>query len=314
MKFALILVSLFVFSGADLLPASHPTLAQAATACPTTEFTAGESVLTLESGGLTRQYMLYIPASYDATQPVPLIFSIHGLLSNSKQQARYSGWNAIADAENFIVIYPQGTGFPSRWYSGLRLSRDDAAAVDDVGFIADIITATRASLCIDPARIYATGLSNGGGMSYRLACELADQIAAIGTVAGAYTELPTPCEPSRPVPVISFHGQQDPIVPYEGGDQLEAYEQWGADRAAYNGCAATPEAFTVTAMVSGLRYLNCDDNADVVLYTIADGGHTWPGGGEEVPEFIAGKTTKDIVASELMWAFFVDHPLPAAAP
>lgn len=292
----------------------YPVAAQEAPpACPTltADLPYGETARTLDSGGLERSYLLYVPESYDGTQAVPLVFNFHGFASNPAQQRDFAGWNAIADEEPMIVVYPQGTGFPARWYAGYGFAApEEVNAVDDVGFVVDLIATLSDEFCLDPARVFASGLSNGGGMSYRLACELGDQIAAIGTVAGAYTEQPTACEPGRPLPVISFHGQEDPVVPYEGTDILNAFEAWGAAWAERNGCATEPNAFSVTGQVSGLRYTGCEADATVELYTLADGGHTWPGSPVVLPEFIAGKTSYDIDATRLMWAFFQAHPLP----
>lgn len=265
----------------------------------------GDSRQTIESGGLTRSYKLHIPEIYDITQPAPLVLSLHGFTSNSEQQELFSGWDEIADAENFIVAYPQGAQTPSRWNAGPNLFTR-LNPIDDVAFIRAVIAEITENYCIDAARIFVNGLSNGGGMTHRLACEMADQIAAVGTVAGAYPALETECEPARPIPVISFHGTEDPLVPYNGNRMLPPIQDWAAEWAARNGCDPTPENIPATGDTSGVHYVNCDDNADVILYTIDEGGHTWPGG---FPLLILGKTTRDINASETMWEFFMAHPL-----
>ncbi len=167
---------------------------------------------------------------------------------------------------------------------------------------------------IDPARIYANGLSNGGGMSHLLACTLSPRIAAIGTVAGAYVDPPGGCQPSRPVPVISFHGTADPIVPYQGGVvsrtgyRLPVISEWVAGWAQRNACTPEPKALPAVGEVSGLVYASCSQNAEVIFYTVQGGGHTWPGG-TPLPEAITGRTTRDVDASALMWEFFTRHPL-----
>ncbi len=265
----------------------------------------GDSVQTIESGDLTRTYKLHIPEIYDISEPAPLVLSLHGFTSNSEQQELYTGWDEIADSENFLVVYPQGAQTPSRWNAGPTLFTR-ANPVDDVVFIRELIAKITENYCIDTARIFVNGLSNGGGMTNRLACEMADQIAAIGTVAGAYSTLGDACEPARPMPVISFHGTDDPLVPYEGSRIFPPIQEWAAEWAARNGCDPTPEIISATGDTSGVHYVNCDENADVILYTIDEGGHTWPGG---PPLPILGKTTDNINASATMWEFFVAHPL-----
>jgi len=265
----------------------------------------GDSTQTIESGDLTRSYKVYIPEIYDIAQPAPLVFSLHGFTSNSEQQELYTGWNEIADSENFIVVYPQGAQTPSRWNAGPNFFTR-VNPIDDVAFIRDLIAKMVENYCIDTARIFVNGLSNGGGMTNRLACEMADQIAAIGTVAGTYPLADEDCEPARPIPVISFHGTDDPLVPYDGNRIMPPIQDWAAEWAARNGCDPTPETIPAIGDTSGMHYVNCDENADVILYTIDEGGHTWPGG---FPLPILGKTTRDINASATMWEFFKAHPL-----
>jgi polyhydroxybutyrate depolymerase len=148
-----------------------------------------------------------------------------------------------------------------------------------------------------------------------LSCDLSELIAAIGTVAGAYSLPWNECNPSRPVPAIVFHGTADPIVPYQGGVSgdsrfnFPAILSWVEELAGRNGCQGAPQEFPANGEASGVRYGDCTNNADVVFYTIAGGGHTWPGG-KPLPEFITGRTTRDINATRTMWDFFEQHPLP----
>ncbi len=148
-------------------------------------------------------------------------------------------------------------------------------------------------------------------MANRLACQLSDEIAAIGTVAGAYTEFPGGCQPTRPVPVIAFHGITDPIVPYNGnaGIHFPAIKDWVVSWATRDQCSLVPEPIAGTVGdVSGIKYTGCADNAEVDFYTISDGGHTWPGA-PAVLSLILGKTTQDIDATATMWQFFKTHPM-----
>lgn len=289
---------------------------------------AGSSAHEIESGGMTREYRLYVPAGYDPAQPTALVLSLHGFAGNPREQERDSGWDAIADRENFVVVYPAGTGSPLRWNAGQQEIEGlrqrargllqgfltnffETVPADDVGFIRDLIAHVSDELCIDAARIYVNGMSNGGGMTNRLACDAADVFAAAGMVAGAYTEFGG-CNPARPIPVVAFHGVVDPIVPYAGSGEVffPAIETWVADWAARDQCDTTPQTIDGTVgAVTGTRYAGCAGDAEVDFYSIADGGHTWPGGAMNLP-LLLGKTSEDIDATETMWAFFTAHSMP----
>ncbi len=266
----------------------------------------------LISSGEKRQYLLYVPSTYDTSKPTPLIISIHGFAEWPAHQAQISLWNDLSEEQGFIVVYPSGTDFPKHWRTtGLTSTPDDPAL--DVQFISDLIDLLETQYNIDPARIYANGLSNGGGMSYLLACELSDRIAAIGSVAGAYTYPLDRCNPSRPVPMIAFHGDADPIVPYLGGPSrsfeipFPAVPVWMQGWADRNQCQTTTP-IPQDGEISGSAWTDCSQNADVTFYSIAGGGHSWPGG-EPIPEWIVGKTSQAIDATRVMWQFFEQHPL-----
>lgn len=299
------------------LVSQNPAHAQTdidATCPPMSDLMASSLIeLPIESGGITRSYYLYLPASYDATIPVPLVMAFHGFAQGALGLANYSGWEAIAEENGFVLVYPQGTGPLPRWESGLFSPEQEA--VDDVAFVRDLITHLSDMVCIDTARVYANGLSNGGGMSYRLACELSEVITAIGGVAGAYTDLPDGCNPSRPVPIIIFHGTEDTIVPYEGSDsgflRLPSLDNFVTGWAERNGCdVSAPEITPQEGDVSMVRYTDCENDADVVFYTIHGGGHTWPGATiTRLSDRVGGYVTQDISASATMWAFFSQYAL-----
>ncbi len=273
----------------------------------------GWSARIVVSDGRERCYYLYVPPSHDPTQPAPLVVSLHGFLSNPESQAWISGWHKLAAEEGFLVAYPQGTAWPQRWNAGATWN----AGVDDVQFFRDLLDDLSRAAAVDRSRVYVNGFSNGGGMTTRIACEAADLVAAIGTVAAAVVELPG-CTPIYPVPVLAFHGTADPIVPYGGGDMrgrplregakqtrapthFVGAQEWTAQWAESNGCALEPESIPPQGQVWEKRYTSCEEGAEVILYTIEDGGHTWPGGG---PIPLVGKTTQDIDATEEMWRFF----------
>lgn len=263
------------------------------------------------SSGLTREYVLFVPASYDQSRPAPLVISMHGASLWGAAQRDISQWNAVAEREGFIVVYPSGLGRsgPSVW----RMNRETGAP-RDVTFISDLIDKLSAEYNIDPARIYANGLSNGGGMAFVLSCALSDRIAAVGMVNAAHLLPWEWCTDPRPVPMIAFHGTADPAVPYRGGrtwvapqafpDQLT----WAANWARRNRCVPDPVDATFSDTVTSRTYSDCANDATVVLYTIRDGGHDWPGG-PPLPEWLSGPPSRGIDATERMWDFFRDRRL-----
>lgn len=272
-------------------------------------FVANRSSHTMVSSGETREYTVHVPPGYDANRPTPLVISIHGAALWPAGQQALSQWDRVADREGFITVYPSGrTGSGPRHF--------DAA---DVGFIADLIDTVQRTHNIDQTRIYANGLSNGGGLSFLLSCTLPDRIAAVGLVAAAHLFPPSLCKDLRPVPMIAFHGTDDAATPYEGG---RSRQPWIVARpfpgiptvtaawARRNQCAPTPVESRVAPDVTRLEYGQCVSRAPAILYTVHGGGHTWPGGDASyLPDWFVGTTTDSIDASSIMWEFFKDHPL-----
>jgi polyhydroxybutyrate depolymerase len=264
------------------------------------------------SSGEERTYRLYVPKSYDRARPTPLVISMHGAGLWGTLQMEMSQWNAVADEHGFIVVYPSGVGGrgPRAWRAG---GGDSSAR--DVRFIAQLIDTLSASYTIDTTRIYADGLSNGGGMAFLLSCTLSDRIAAVGLVAAAHFLPWSACKDERAVPMIAFHGTEDRFTPYHGGSSWVARDHvfpsiptFTANWARRNRCAASPAETRVAADVTRLEYTACADDADVVLYTIHGGGHTWPGGGP-APEWFVGSSSNGVDATRQTWAFFRAHPL-----
>lgn len=269
--------------------------------------TSGAMVLS----GQRREYLLYVPSSYDSSRPTPLVISLHGGGAWPGHQRDTSGWNRLAESQGFIVVYPAGSGAPRAW------SVDHGTGLlDDVGFISELIDTLEADYNIDPARIYANGLSNGGGMAFVLSCTLSDRIAAVGMVAAAYSLPWNWCTDPRPVPMIAFHGTSDALTPYHGGRSpvfpdplvLPGIPTWTSNWARRNRCGPNPVESVVAADVTRLEYTNCADGAAVVLYTVQGGGHTWPGG-KPMPEGLVGLTSNGVDATSRMWAFFREHRL-----
>jgi len=263
------------------------------------------------SSGQKREYLLYVPRSYDRSKPTALVLSLHGAGMWGAAQKETSQWNRVADEHGFIVVYPsgEGGGGPRVWHEG-----DGAEPSRDVRFISELIDTLEARYNIDPRMIYANGLSNGGGMSFVLSCTLSDRIAAVGMVGAAHLLPFSWCMDHRPVPMIAFHGTADRQVPYNGGkswvapDPFPNVPAWAANWARRNRCAPTPSDSAVATDVTRRSFTSCAGDAAVVLYTIKGGGHTWPGG-KPLPEWFAGPTSRSIDATSLMWAFFREHPL-----
>jgi polyhydroxybutyrate depolymerase len=271
----------------------------------------GSSIETLESDGVQRSYRLYVPSSYQAGVPTALVLNYHGLGSNALEQERYSDFPALADREGFIVATPEGTGQPQEWY---LYGPVEAGYVDDFAFTDRLIDEVSAHYCIDASRVYATGISNGGGMTSLVGCVLSDRIAAIAPVAGSpYVE--ERCRAADPVPIIAFHGTDDPLVPFEPSLGVGRLDLFSAgvrnnmhDWAQHNGCDLTLHTQRVAADVVLESYANCDSGADVELYVIEGGGHTWPGASRDIAAL--GNTTHSISATTLAWQFFQAHPRP----
>ena len=265
----------------------------------------------LVSSGRKREYVLHVPTRYDRSKPTPLVISMHGAALWGAAQRDISQWDRVADREGIIVVYPSGTTG-----SGPRIWHVDSSAGlrRDVTFISELIDTLRASYNIDPARVYANGLSNGGGMAFVLSCMLSDRIAAVGMVGAAQTLPWDWCTDRHAVPMIAFHGTNDRAVPYTGGPSLVTSRPfpnvvtWLAHWARRNGCAPSAIDSAFARDVSRRAYANCDQDADVVLYTIQGGGHTWPGG-MQLPQWWLGTTSRSIDASSVMWDFFRRHPL-----
>lgn len=260
------------------------------------------------SSGQQREYLLYVPESYDPARPTPLVISMHAAALWPAAQMKTSHWNAAAEEHGFIAVYPSGAGIPRAWHA----TKPGVHLQTDVMFISDLIDTLAAAYNIDPTRIYANGLSNGAGMAFVLSCTMSHRIAAVGTVAAAHALPFSWCTDSQPMPMISFHGTADRLVPYNGGTSWASprpfppVPTWSADWARRNRCGSDPVESVVATDVMRLAYTNCADDADVVLYTIREGGHAWPGG-TPMPEWLVGSTSHSIDATREMWAFFSGH-------
>jgi polyhydroxybutyrate depolymerase len=267
-------------------------------------------------GGFQRSYHIYVPKSYDADGAgAPLLFVFHGAGGTGVNMAAISDFNTLADSEGFVAVYPDGI---NRIWNDGRPPDPAVGPVDDVGFVLVMIQTIEKNLHIDPKRIYATGYSAGGMFSYRLGCDLPDQFAAVASVASTFPEyLSNNCNATPPMPLLVFQGTDDPIIPWIGyqGGYLSASATlvyWGDHNACQSTRAFAPQEDTDPD--DGTRILSagrgdCAANADVQLYGVFLGGHTWPGHPVEA-SFDLGITSKDIDASQVIWDFFASHPKP----
>lgn len=258
---------------------------------------------TLRHGGVERSFLVHIPRDYDPSAQTPLVFDLHGRTFTAEAQRALTGMNDLADREGFIVVHPQGIG--RTWNGGVccgEAARDD---IDDVGFIRAVLETVEAQLCVDPRRVFAAGMSNGGFLAHRLGCELSDRIAAIVPVAGVMGI--ADCAPPRAVPVLHFHGDADQVVRYDGYAGYLSAQSSSQGWAQRNGCASQSMQTWAQDDVRCQAWTGCQQGATVQLCTIAGGGHTWPGGAPLPP---LGRTTQTISATELAWAFFQAHPMP----
>jgi polyhydroxybutyrate depolymerase len=278
--------------------------------------------------GLERTYRLHVPPFYDKSKPMPLLIVLHGGGGTGERMEKLTqgGFNKLSDRESFLVVYPDG--IEKNWNDGrenvnYRAHRDN---IDDVGFISSLIEHLADEYPMDKKRVYVTGISNGAMMSFRLACELAEKLAAVAPVAGAMPEtLPSRCSPSRQIPVLMISNTDDRLVPWKGGDIRFGRKTFGRVLSVpktvkywvnHNQCSSSPTVSTGPDRdpVDGTRvrkesYNRCRESSEVVLFAVEGGGHTWPGGYQYLPEWIVGRTSKDIDANGVIWNFFKNHEL-----
>ena len=256
---------------------------------------------------LQRNFSFYVPASYIKGTAVPLVFNLHGYSSNAEQQEFYGDFRKIADTAGFIIVHPNGTVFPQTGFQFWNVGLVGNSNVDDVGFIHAIIDTLSKAYSIDENRIYSTGMSNGGFMSYHLAC-LSDRFAAIASVTGSMTALTQVlCKNARPMPIMEIHGTADAVVNYNGSSGIlsipEVLNFWiqknGLDA---NAVIKMNVPDLNTGDGSNAEHFYYPGSYEVEHYKVINGGHTWPG-----TPFVIGTTCQDFNASEVIWNFFNKH-------
>ena len=290
----------------------------------------GDYELSLLIGNRTRTFLVHVPPQALDDSPLPVVVNFHGGGSNAQQQCQYSGMNATADRHGFIVVYPNGTGVMPGQRRLLTFNAGGCCppatrnSVDDVGFTETILSVLGEKIGVDPHRLYATGMSNGGMMAHRMAVD-SSRIAAVASVAGQLNV--KSFRPSRPVSVMEFHSVDDRRAVYEGGlgsrpsgnrfrfpPVQTGIDQW----VAHNECPHTPViAETLTGAPGSLNegqtvikiaYGPGQDGAELVLYKFTGVGHVWPGSAMSLP-ILLGRATTLVDANETMWQFFAAHPL-----
>jgi polyhydroxybutyrate depolymerase len=280
----------------------------------------GDYVRKLTVDGRHRTYLVHAPPHYDPAVPTPVVLIFHGAAQNARSAVRFTGMNEKSDQAGFLAVYPEGTGVGilRTFNAGGRLGKHADKAPDDVHFTRALLDDLAESANVDPRRIYATGMSNGAMMCYRLAAEMSDRIAAVGPVSG--TMAVDEARTVRPVPVMHFHGTADRIVPFTGPDRrtpkfltFKSVPDTIAFWVAVNDCPAEPEvvhepdlAADGTTVVRK-TYGPGVDGAEVVLFVVEGGGHTWPG--RKPALHIMGASTKDVSANDLLWEFFCRFPM-----
>jgi polyhydroxybutyrate depolymerase len=278
---------------------------------------------TLTLDGLERSYLVHVPPqalARDRTQATPIVIALHSGGGRARAFSSFTGFNKLADADGFIVAYPEG--IEGNWNDGRSRVGNRALVdnIDDVGFILAIAQALAKDFAVDPKRVYVVGMSSGGVMALRAACDAADKIAAVAAVAAALPVRMKPlCNPSAPISVLIMNGSEDPVMPWRGGEIRLGLERLGrvistddtmTFWAEHDGCVTTPAVEDLpdkdpgdNTVVRRSVFPQCQA-AEVVLYTVDRGGHTWPGGPQYLPQAAVGRVTKDIDATAVIWDFF----------
>jgi polyhydroxybutyrate depolymerase len=283
----------------------------------------GDYTFSLPHDGLTRQYRMHVPRRYSAATPAPLVLALHGGGGDMTYMAtdKYYGLISKSEAEGFIVVFPNGysklrSGKFATWDAGTCCAAARDQKIDDVGFVRMVIRDVATQVHIDRNRIYATGMSNGGMMAYRLACEMADAFKAVASVAG--TDNTLSCTPKAPISILHIHAKNDDHVLYDGGagkqfrdmSRVSDFSSVPATIAKWvrlNRCNPAPQRVLEVPGAVCDRYSECQGNVAVQLCVTETGGHSWPGGtkprGDQPP-------SRAISANDVMWAFFTSTRNP----
>jgi polyhydroxybutyrate depolymerase len=275
---------------------------------------ATSATINLTYGGMSRAYDLHVPTT-GGSGPLPLVINLHGYTGSSAQQEMLTAMSSLADSAGFFVAYPQGVGSPTDWNAGACCSAASEGDRDDVGFLNAVIDDIASKACVDLARVYSIGFSNGGMMTYRLACEDASRFAAAASVSGSAAVPLDTCTLAHPMPLMHIHGNADPLVPYDGGSgglplsgrPTPVFPAAADEVAAFrtkDGCPSASTVYFDNGNAHCDHWGPCQDGSEVVFCTIAQGGHAWPGGSGVFSE------TSTLDATQQIWTFLSRHALP----
>lgn len=292
---------------------------------------SGDHNFTIRVGELDRRYTVHVPPAYDGQQAVPVVIMLHGGGGTGRAAATETGWGAKADQAGFLAVFPEAlardpakpssfAGNPQLWNDGSDRFYSGQKAPDDVAFLNAMLDDLFARFAVDRARIFVTGFSNGASMTFRIGAEASKRIAAIAPVAGACWIEPGKLE--RPVPMCYITGTADPLNLIAGGVPKLAFG--GSDKIRSKpkppvrdsiqkwvkavGCPETPASVSEASGVRTEAYGPGRDGAKVVYISVEELGHTWAGGKSLLPEFMVGKRSDKIKATDVIWDFFQKHP------
>ncbi len=268
---------------------------------------------TFQYGGLNRTYIVHVPPG----PPVGLVLNLHGGGGTGSGQQGLTAFDSVADADSLLVVYPDG--YDKSWADGRGASPADRRHLDDVGFLVALVDKLQSDFSVPAGHVFATGMSNGGFMSNRLACDHADVFAAIAPISGTLGAS-VACNPSRPVSVLAAHGTADRVVPFNGGNvrgrgglshAISAAGMVDRWRAA-DGCQGEPAVEELPKVGDGtvvrrFESTACAAGTEVIFYQIDNGGHTWPGGRQYLPKPVIGATTRAFSGSQIIAQFFLTH-------
>jgi polyhydroxybutyrate depolymerase len=282
----------------------------------TSLFYFGQSGITIvdsiKSNNIMRKYRLYVPNVYNASQTVPLILNLHGYTSNSSQQQLYTNFMPIADTANFLMVYPDGRMQSGNQYWNAGFGGPE----NDVLFMSDLIDSLKLSYNIDLNSVYSCGMSNGGIMSYYLACNLPNRIAAIASVTGSMLNSWFSCVPSRPFPVMEIHGTADATVNYNGDVTFAPIDSVVKKWMLHDNCTPAPITYSVpninttdNSYAVNYKYTGGTSGSNVELYKVFGGSHSWPGA-----VAVFANTNEDFSASIEIWRFFRQYKLNQFLP
>ncbi|MCI0749309.1 MAG: hypothetical protein L0Y32_02025 [Nevskiales bacterium] len=286
----------------------------------------GDRVGTITVDGHKRTYRLHRPGGLDPRQRYPLVMVLHGTLGTGKKVSEQTGFSAYADRERFFVVYPDAIG---NWNDGRATSKSAAQGIDDVSFITALVLELSGTLSVDPSRVYVTGVSSGGIMTYRLGCEASTLFAALAPVIANVAEpVAGRCAPATPIALVTVNGLEDPLVPFNGGDccktgrgsgeggRVASHEASVSFFARRNGCSLSPGKEHLPALVQDgtsaerWTYPSCREGGEVISYVVKGGGHAWfsrSSAPRLMGQNLTGRASQNLDTTQVVWEFFRAH-------